>query len=178
MLKILPENLAIGVLVIIHRNAKYETNIEASLSAKCGIGIKVAEEKEVIKPATAYFAPAGYHLLIEPDHTMSLDISEPVNFCRPSIDVTMQSVSDVYGDSVAAVLLSGANQDGAKGMQSIHQAGGLCIAQHPEHAEIETMPASAIALGAVDVILTDDELAAFCGELNNHISRRNQPWRK
>ncbi|GGG86613.1 chemotaxis protein CheB [Parapedobacter pyrenivorans] len=173
MLQVLPENLSIGVLVIIHRNAKYETNIETSLSDKCRIVVKMAEEKEYVKPATAYFAPAGYHLLMEPDHSMSLDVSEPVNFCRPSIDVTMQSVSDVYGASTAAILLSGANQDGAKGMQSIHQAGGLCIAQHPEQAEIATMPASAIALGVVDVILKNDELLTFSRQLNNYILRRD-----
>ncbi len=177
MLKVLPEDLPIGVLVIIHRNAKYETNIETNLSAKCPIAIKVAQEKEFIKPATVYFGPAGYHLLIEPDHSMSLDVSEPVNFCRPSIDVTMQSVSDVYGASTAAILLSGANQDGAKGMQSIHQAGGLCITQHPEDAEIETMPASAIALGAVDAILKNDELVKFSRQLSNYIVRKDQPWR-
>lgn len=169
MLKVLPEDLSIGVLVIIHRNAKYETNIETSLSDKCRIAIKIAEEKEYIEPATVYFAPAGYHLLMEPDHSLSLDISEPVNFCRPSIDVTMQSVSDVYGASTAAILLSGANQDGAKGMKTVHQAGGLCIAQHPEQAEIATMPASAIALGAVDIILKNDELIEFSRQLNNYI---------
>src|SRR5690606_18368206 len=136
--------------VVIHRNAKYETHLEANLAAKCNVAVKVAEDKERIEPATVYFAPAGYHLLVEPDRSLSLDASEPVHYCRPAIDVTMQSAADVYGPSTAAILLSGANQDGAAGMRSIHRAGGLCIAQHPRDAEINTMPASAIALGAVD----------------------------
>ncbi|WP_257669055.1 chemotaxis protein CheB [Parapedobacter tibetensis] len=173
ILKALPGNLAIGVLVIIHRNAKYETNIEVSMTAKCDIPIKVAEEKELIKPPMVYFAPPGYHLLVEPDHSISLDISEPVNFCRPSIDVTMQSVADVYGPSTIAILLSGANQDGAQGMTAIQQAGGVCIVQDPECAEIKTMPEAAIALGAVDIILTNEELVTFCKELNKHILTRN-----
>ncbi|SKB57520.1 two-component system, chemotaxis family, response regulator CheB [Parapedobacter luteus] len=177
MLKVFPENLSIGVLVIIHRNPKYETNIEESIRSKCRIMVKVAEEKERIKPATAYFAPAGYHLLIEPDRSLSLDVSEPVNFCRPSIDVTMQSVADVYGASTTAVLLSGANQDGAKGMQSIQQAGGLCVVQRPEYAEIKTMPEAAIALGAAELLLSDEELIAFGQELNNHILKSDQSWR-
>lgn len=177
MLKALPGNLPIGVLVVIHRNAKYETNVEASIMSKCHIAVKVAEEKEPLRPATAYFAPAGYHLLIEPDRSISLDISEPVNFCRPSIDVTMQSVADVYGAAAAAVLLSGANNDGAQGMRAIQQAGGLCIVQHPDDAEIGVMPEAAIALGAADLILHDDELVTLCQKLNNYILTGNQPWR-
>ncbi|MFC3196767.1 chemotaxis protein CheB [Parapedobacter deserti] len=177
MLKVLPDNLSVGVLVIIHRNAKYETNIEESITTKCGIAIKVAEDKEPIVPGTVYFAPAGYHLLLEPDRSLSLDISEPVNYCRPSIDVTLQSIADVYGPSAIAVLLSGANQDGAHGMKAIHDAGGLCIVQHPDYAEIDTMPEAAIALKAANLILNDDELVAFSQELNNLILRRNLPWR-
>ncbi|EEI91718.1 protein-glutamate methylesterase CheB [Sphingobacterium spiritivorum ATCC 33300] len=73
-----------------------ETNIESSLSKKCKIEVKIAEDKEKIQTGVAYFAPPGYHLLVEPDYTFSLDSSEPVQFCRPSIDVTMESAADVY----------------------------------------------------------------------------------
>jgi len=177
MLKVLPSNLPVGVLVILHRNAKYETNIEESIGAKSHIKVKVAEEKELIRAGTAYFAPAGYHLLVEPDHSLSLDISEPVNFCRPSIDVTMQSAADIYGVGTLAILLSGANQDGAQGMLTVRRAGGTCIAQHPEQAEISTMPESAIKLGATDVILRNEELITFSQQLDNYIFRGDQPWR-
>lgn len=177
ILKVLPENLPLGILVIIHRNAKYETNIEESIKGRCRIAVKVAEEKERIESGCAYFAPAGYHLLVEPDRSISLDISEPINFCRPSIDVTMQSVADVYGPSAVAILLSGANQDGAQGMKAVQRAGGLCIVQDPGYAEINTMPEAAIALGAADLILNDDELVAFSQELNNRILTRDQPWK-
>jgi len=177
MLRVLPSNLPIGILVVVHRNARYETNIEESIMAKSRIQVKVAEEKERIQPGTAYFAPAGYHLLIEPDHTLSLDISEPVNFCRPSIDVTMQSAADIYGSGTLAVLLSGANQDGAEGMRAIQHAAGLCIVQQPEQAEIKTMPEAAIKLGAADLILNNEELITFSQQLDNYILRGNQSWR-
>lgn len=177
ILKTLPGDLPVGVLVIIHRNAKYETNIEASMKEKCRIAIKVAEEKEPIEAATVYFAPAGYHLLVEPDRSLSLDISEPVNFCRPSIDVTMQCTAEVYGAGTAAILLSGANQDGALGMQAIRSAGGLCIVQRPEEAEISTMPKAAVALGAADLILGNGELIEFAQQLNNYLTSGSHPWK-
>ncbi|PPL04481.1 CheB methylesterase [Parapedobacter indicus] len=176
MLSVLPSNLPIGILVVIHRNARYETNVEESIMAKSHIKVKVAEEKEQIRPGTAYFAPAGYHLLVEPDRSLSLDISEPVNFCRPSIDVTMQSAADIYGPGTLAVLLSGANQDGAQGMRAVQHAAGLCIVQHPEQAEIKTMPEAAIKLGAADLVLNNEELITFSQQLDNYL-RGDQSWR-
>ncbi len=173
ILKALPGNLPFAVLVVIHRNAKYETNIEERMTSKCHIALKAAEDKEPIRPSTAYFAPPGYHLLVEPDHRISLDISEPVNFCRPSIDVTMQSAADAYGKGLVGILLSGANQDGALGMKSIQQAGGVCIVQDPAYAEIKTMPEAAIAMGAADLILNDEELVLICQKLGNHMLTRN-----
>lgn len=175
MLKALPKDLPIAVLVVIHRNPNYETNIEASMMARSQVIIKVAEDKEPIRAGTVYFSPAGYHLLVEPDLSLSLDISDPVNFSRPSIDVTMQSAADVFGSATTAILLSGANHDGAKGMLVIHRKGGFCIVQHPDQAEIRTMPDAAIALDATDLILTNDELIAFCRELN-HILTSDHPW--
>ncbi len=169
MLKVFPGGLPIAIVVIVHRNARYETNIEESIMTKSHINVKVAEEKEPIRRATAYFAPAGYHLLIEPDHTFSLDISEPVNFCRPSIDVTLQSAADVYGPAIAAALLSGANQDGAQGMCAVQRAGGLCIVQDPREAAVKTMPEAAIGLGAADLILTNEELITFSRQLDTYI---------
>lgn len=177
MLQSLASGLPVAVVVIIHRNAKYETNIEASMATKCRIVTKMAEEKEPIRPGFAYFAPPGYHLLIEPDHSLSLDISEPVNFSRPSIDVTMQSAADVYGAGTAAVLLSGANQDGALGLQGIQRAGGLCIVQDPEDAEMKTMPAAAINLGVADMVLRNEELITFSRELHTYILKKDLPWR-
>ena len=171
MLNALPETFPVGILVIIHRNPKNETHFEEMLAESCSIAVKSAADKEVIRPATAYFAPPGYHLLVEPDHRLSLDSSEPVHYCRPSIDVTMQSAADVYGASTTAILLSGANQDGAAGMLSVHQAGGTGIVQHPRDAELDTMPSAAIAAGATHLMLTNEELMILSQQLSNHIFR-------
>ena len=173
MLQAMPASLSIAVLVVIHRNAKYESHYEELLNKKCRVAVKAAEDKEAIQPGTAYFAPPGYHLLVEPDHKLSLDISEPVHFCRPAIDVTLQSTVDVYGPSTAAVLLSGANQDGAEGMHAVYQKNGLCVVQHPHDAEFDSMPAAAIASGASHLTLTDIELITFFSTMLKSHTFRN-----
>ncbi len=161
----LPEGYPLPVIVIIHRSRKYESRIEKDLSAKGLIPVKLASDKQLMKPGIVYFAPADYHLLLEPDCSFTLDFSEPVHFCRPAIDVTFQSVSDVLGSKVIGVLLSGANQDGANGIKYIGDKGGLTVVQDPKEAEVDTMPLSAIKLTRVDMILKNEELFYLFDEI-------------
>lgn len=154
----LGSDFPIPIVVIIHRSSKYKSEIETLLNKKVSLNVKLAEDQEVIKPGTVYFASADYHLLIEPEHKFTLDDSEPVHYCRPAIDVTFQSAADVYKDRVMAILLSGANNDGALGMKYIADMGGVTIVQDPECAEVDTMPQSAIKEAKIDLILSNEDI--------------------
>ena len=154
----LPKDFPVPVVVIIHRGRKYKSSIEELLNSKANVKVKIAEDKETMRPGYVYFAPADYHLLLEPEGLFSLDFSEPVLFCRPSIDTTFQSVSDVWGDKVMAVLLSGANSDGAEGASYVKKNKGLVMVQDPECAEVRTMPEAAINKCRVDYVLKNDQL--------------------
>lgn len=159
-------NVGFAVLVIVHRNDKYQSSLEQMAQMKCKLRVKSAEEKEAIQPGVVYFAPPGYHVLIETNRTVSLDASEPVHYCRPSIDVSMQSAAEVYGSGVIAILLSGANKDGADGMRAVYKYGGITLVQDPADAEIDMMPRAAIETKAVVSILSDEELKQYCRELD------------
>ncbi|WP_134091417.1 chemotaxis protein CheB [Olivibacter sp. XZL3] len=159
-------DVGFAVLVIVHRNDKYQSSLEQMAQMKCKLRVKSAEEKEVIQPGVVYFAPAGYHVLIERNRTVSLDASEPVHYCRPSIDVSMQSAAEVYGSGVIAILLSGANRDGADGMRAVYKYGGITLVQNPADAEIDMMPRAAIETKAVVSILSDEQLKQYCRELD------------
>ena len=98
-----------------------------------------------IEPGTVYFSPPDYHLLVDQGPRAALSVDAPVNFSRPSIDVLFESAADLYGDQLVGILLSGANEDGARGMQAIHAAGGLVIVQDPASAAVSTMPRAALA---------------------------------
>lgn len=162
----LPENFSLSVVVVIHRSKKYESTIEKVLTLKGSISVKIAGDKQMLKPGTVYFAPPDYHLLLEPDYSFTLDFSEPLFFCRPSIDVTFQSVSDVMDNKVIGVLLSGANEDGAAGIKYIGENGGLTVVQDPNEAEVGTMPMAAIKLSHVDLILKNDEIFNLFNEIH------------
>ena len=70
----------------------------------------------------------------------------------------MESAAEAYGPHLVAVLLTGANQDGAAGMRAIKQAGGLTIVQDPKEAQVSTMPEEAIKKQAPDLVLTLPEI--------------------
>lgn len=166
LLESLKADVGFAVLVVVHRSDKFQSSLEEMAQQKCKLRVKQAEEKERIESGTVYFAPGGYHLLIEKDKTISLDVSEPVNFCRPSIDVTMQSAVEIYQDHIVAILLSGANKDGAEGIRAVYKSGGITLVQNPSLAEVDVMPRAAIATHAVVSVLSDDELKAYCLSLS------------
>ncbi|MDP4217210.1 MAG: chemotaxis protein CheB [Bacteroidota bacterium] len=149
-----------AVLIVLHRNTQSDTGLEELMSAKTGLPCKEVEEKEPVLPGIIYLCPPDYHVLIEKQHTFSLDYSERVNFSRPSIDVTFKSAALAYGESLTAVLLSGANADGAGGLEFVKQQGGLTVVQDPSTAEVSFMPEYAIARVKIDLVLRAEDMPA------------------
>ena len=76
-----------------------------------------------------------------------------MHFSRPSIDVLMESAADAYGRNLAGILLTGANADGARGLDKIARQGGLSVVQDPAEARMDAMPQAAIRLRQPDLIL-------------------------
>ena len=121
------------------------------------------EDKTALVPGNIYVAPPDYHLLFEKDGLLALDTSEKVNYSRPSIDVSFESAASVYGSSLLAILLSGANADGTKGLTAVKSAGGKTAVQDPKTAEMPFMPEHALVHSRPDKILSLDEIV---GTLN------------
>lgn len=140
----LPADYPLPVLVVVHVPAD-PSGLTALFSAKCALPVREPEDKEPIAPATIYFAPPGYHMLVEDDRSISLSTDEPVLFSRPSIDILFDSAADVYGEALLGVVLTGANDDGAEGAAAIAAAGGTILVEDPELAFAATMPGSALA---------------------------------
>ena len=168
VLKILPllkPGSSASIIIVMHRKNTYDFSLSDLLATKTKWNVLEAEEKQVLQHDHVYLAPADYHLLIERDHTISLDVSEKVNFSRPSIDVTYESAADVYQSSLAAILLSGANDDGVEGLKKVKSSGGLTIVQDPKTAAVAYMPQHAINEVDVDLILLPEELGSLINQL-------------
>jgi len=141
----LPAGFNIPIIVVQHVNARSDNQWIELLNDKSNHTIKEADEKEKIEQGNVYIAPSNYHLLIEKDKTFSLTIDERVNYARPSIDVLFETAAEAYKNKLIGIVLTGSNNDGAKGIKRIKECGGIAIIQDPETAESSYMPASAIA---------------------------------
>jgi two-component system, chemotaxis family, protein-glutamate methylesterase/glutaminase len=153
-----PVNSGAVVIVVVHRKNDADSILADLIAARTKIPVKDAEDKDQIFPDHIYLAPPNYHLLIENNFHFSLDTSEKIHFSRPSIDVTFESIAEIFEDKVIGILISGANADGALGLKAIQQSGGLTIAQDPYTAEVDYMPKQAIIIGAADKILSPEEM--------------------
>jgi two-component system chemotaxis response regulator CheB len=158
MVKLLPDDLDKTVIIVIHRKRNFFSEIAKLFAENTRMTLREIEDKDVLEKNTIYIAPANYHTLIEKGRYFSLDVSEAVWYSKPSIDVTFESAAEVYQDRCMAILLSGANQDGAEGMLKLKNSGAVTIAQHPEDAEMDEMPAAAINNGGAGYILRTDEI--------------------
>jgi len=152
ILETLPPGFPLPVIVIQHRAKDERTLLGEVLQAKCRMCVKEADEKEPVAGGTVYLGPAGYHLLIEKNRSFSLSCEPPVHFSIPSIDVLFETAAGVYGCGLIGILLTGANEDGAAGIQAIRKQGGVTIAQNPAGAQFPVMPQAAIATGSVQHI--------------------------
>jgi two-component system, chemotaxis family, protein-glutamate methylesterase/glutaminase len=158
IIKLLPQNFNKTVVVIIHRGKNNFSDVENLFNDNCRILVSEIYDKDKIITGKVYIAPANYHTLIEKDKTFALDVSEPVWYSRPSIDVTFDSAAMAYGPKCAAILFSGANQDGAEGLLKLRNNGALTIVQDPQDAEINTMPQAAIDINAGEFILKTNQI--------------------
>jgi len=140
----LPKSFPLPLALVLHIPPGEKGRIAQYLDKISLIKVKEADEKEMMRPGVAYTAPANYHLLIEPDHSLSLSVDERVNFSRPSIDVLFCSAAQAFGDRLIGVLLTGANNDGALGMACLHRYGGLTIVEDPSTAHCPEMPLAAL----------------------------------
>jgi len=172
ILPMLDSGLPVPVLIVQHISASSDSFIVTYFGKRCNLTVKEAEDKELLKPATVYFAPPDYHLLIDSDRTISLSNEEKVNFSRPSIDVLFETASWVYGNRLIGVLLTGANWDGSAGLEKIKNAGGLTIVQDPDTAEAARMPATALERFTPDYILTLEEIGQLLNRLFQIIPTR------
>lgn len=144
ILKSLPSKFNYSVILVIHRLKNVSSEMERILVGTTNLQIREPEDKEAIKPGVVYLAPQNYHLQVEADKTFSLDYSELVNYSRPSIDVTFECIATIFRKKAVAVLLSGANADGAAGLDKIVRRGGVGMVQDPVSAEYKLMPQSAL----------------------------------
>ena len=165
LLPALPATFRPALFIVLHLPRERPSLLVEIFARRCVRPVREADDKEPVEPGTVYFAPPDYHMLLEKNRQIALSADEPVHFSRPSIDVLFESAAEVYGERLLGVILTGGNQDGAVGLQAIHQAGGVTVVQQPDNAKVPLMVVSALQRSPADFVLSLPEIAQLLGAL-------------
>lgn len=149
------------VVIVVHMPPTGPNLLPSLMKELTRLTIKEAEAGETLVADHIYIAPPNYHLLVEPNGTLSLSNEELVHFSRPSIDLMFESAAYAYSKKTIGVLLTGANEDGARGLKIIQDAGGTTIVQDPTEAEYSIMPESALKLMRPDFVMSNNQIIEY-----------------
>ena len=153
------------VLVVCHIRQDDVSGLCDLLARKSALPVIEARERAYPQPGTIHVAPGNYHLHIEMDGRLALSVDQRDCYSRPSINLLFESASWTYREKLVGIILTGANDDGARGLHSIRQRRGISIVQKPEEAEAPEMPAAALAVAGADFILPLAEIGGTVSDI-------------
>lgn len=161
----LDTRLCVPIVICCHTGSADVTILVDLLGRHASLPVVEASERAPADPGVIHVAPSGYHLMIEPNFHFSLSVDAKVAYARPSIDVLFETAADAWQDGLIAVLLTGANSDGAQGLVAVRRAGGYALVQDPLTAEADVMPLAGLEAAGADACLPLDAIAAKLNEL-------------
>ncbi|WP_424102124.1 chemotaxis-specific protein-glutamate methyltransferase CheB [Moorena producens] len=161
----LPSNFPLPIICVQHISLGFLQGFIDWLASNCPLPVQIAQPGDMPQPRRIYFAPEQQHLELDAMGRFICSDSEPLEGHRPSVTVTFESVAKFYRKATVGILLTGMGRDGATGMHTIAEVGGLTIAQDEATSLVFGMPKEAIALGAAKEVLPIDAIAPRLREL-------------
>ncbi len=150
-------------LIVQHMPQFFTKSFAERLNSLCAMEVKEAEDGEPLRPGKALLAPGNFHMVLKRSGTQyHVEVKDgPLVFHqRPAVEVLFRSVARFAGPRAVGVLLTGMGKDGAQGLLEMREAGARTIAQDEQSCVVFGMPKEAIALGAAEVVLPLDRIAA------------------
>jgi two-component system chemotaxis response regulator CheB len=142
---------------------KFTKSLADRLNGMSSIEVREAENNEKPKNGVIYIAPGGFHMILKENgkEAPSISISEEPNTTlhRPSVDVLINSVVDIYGKYAMGIIMTGMGKDGLEGIKKLKSLGGHCLAQNEESCIVYGMPRSVVEAGLADAIVPLENIA-------------------
>ena len=161
MLEALPANSP-GIVIVQHMPEKFTAAFAKRLNTLCEMEVKEASDGDPVLRGHVLIAPGDKHMLLErrgARYEVSIRTGPLVSRHRPSVDVLFRSAARCAGANAMGVIMTGMGDDGARGMNEMHQAGAYTVAQDEASSVVFGMPKEAIAHGGVDKIVSLDQIA-------------------
>jgi two-component system CheB/CheR fusion protein len=146
-----PES-GLAFVVVMHLSPEHESNLASVIAQKTRMPVMQVNEPVKVKPDHVYVIPPNNQLTFEESTLHLVPPQQPLGR-RVTIDLFFRTLAQAYGQRAVGVILSGADSDGVIGLKHIRAQGGVTMAQDPDEAEHDSMPATAISTGTVDWVL-------------------------
>ncbi|MBU7005167.1 chemotaxis protein CheB [Phosphitispora fastidiosa] len=164
LLRNLPVDTGMAFVLVQHMEPKHKSILADILSRTTNMPVIDVKNKTVVKPDHIYVIPAGMDATVLKGTLYLVPRTEKVSQYKP-IDTFLESLAKNQNGTPIGVILSGNGTDGSQGLRAIKTVGGITFAQTPESSKYDGMPQSAITLGAVDFVLTPEEIAGKLGKI-------------
>ena len=163
----LPADLGVPVVIVQHMPPGFTASLARRLEQTSPFTVREAEGGDRLRVGTILVAPGGRHLEFDAGGVARLTDEPTIHGVRPAIDVTLMSLSRLYGPRVVAALLTGMGKDGARGLKLVLEGGGRTVAEDESTCVVYGMPKAAADLGGVGSLLPLPDiapaLARLCG---------------
>lgn len=158
VLKGLPANFPIPIVLIQHMPASFTQAFAERLNSVCQIKVKHAEDGDALRPGTAILAPGGKQLMLSRNNVKVITGDDRLNY-KPCVDVTFASAAKHFGNKSLAVILTGMGADGCDGAKLLKRSGARIWAQDEASSTIYGMPQAVAKAGVCDEIFDINEMA-------------------
>lgn len=159
----------VSYIVVQHLPEGFSKPMAKDLNNLTPLNVKETEDGHILCPGDMLIAKSGYHTVIENDGSISLNQAPPLLGMRPSADITMITASEVFGENLIGVVLTGMGRDGTNGIISIKKAGGITLAEDESTCVVYGMPRSAYETGCIDKLIP---LTYMADAINNTIASK------
>jgi len=174
LLRAVPADTPLAFVLVQHLARDQRSILPELLGNVTAMTVVAARDELAIEPRHVYVIPPDARMTVSDGH-LRVRPAAAQREAEGMVDVLFRSVASEYQERAVGVVLSGSAHDGSAGLREIKTVGGLTLVQQPEQAAVDGMPRAAIATGAVDAVLSVEEIGEHLTRLAKHafFSRMN-----
>jgi two-component system chemotaxis response regulator CheB len=161
----IPGNFPTPILLIQHMPGSFTGAFAERLNGQCRIGVKEAEDGDVLKPGFAYLAPGGMQMMLTAKNKIKIFEGDARLNYKPSVDLTFGSAVKHYGNKTLAIVLTGMGADGRDGARLLKQSHSAVWAQEGSTCVIDGMPSAIVKANLADEVIPLQEIAKRMAEV-------------
>jgi two-component system response regulator WspF len=159
VLSALPSNFPAAIVIVQHVNEEFASGMAEWLNGRSQLSVRIAQEGDRPCAGVALLAGTNDHLVFKSKNRLGYSSEPQANSYRPSVDVFLQSLCELWTGEAVGILLTGMGRDGAQGLKTMRNIGHYTLAQDEATSAVYGMPKAAAAIGAAVDILPIERIA-------------------